>query len=173
MPKLPSFAAIPQLGAGWWNSLMVIRREGFKLSTLFHPFYGRQTLFVPYFLVEKFAPERRTTRRIRKIGWMRAGFIQTRQKGGDENQGSQPEMSFTGGYHSAFKGRGMSFSEVRQYRLGDDVRSIDWNVTARTGDPHIKIFEEERELTVLLMVDISGLSALLWLRRRAPPGICH
>lgn len=65
---------------------------------------------------------------------------------------------FTGGYHSAFKGRGMSFSEVRQYHFGDDVRSIDWNVTARTGDPHIKIFEEERELTVMLMVDVSGSS---------------
>jgi uncharacterized protein (DUF58 family) len=65
---------------------------------------------------------------------------------------------FTGGYHSAFKGRGMSFSEVRQYQFGDDVRSIDWNVTARTGEPHIKIFEEERELTVMLLVDISGSS---------------
>jgi uncharacterized protein (DUF58 family) len=63
---------------------------------------------------------------------------------------------FTGGYHSAFKGRGMSFSEVRQYQFGDDVRAIDWNVTARTGEPHIKIFEEERELTVMLLVDISG-----------------
>jgi uncharacterized protein (DUF58 family) len=65
---------------------------------------------------------------------------------------------FTGGYHSAFKGRGMSFSEVRQYQFGDDVRDIDWNVTARTGDPHIKIYEEERELTVMLLVDISGSS---------------
>ncbi|MBL7808897.1 MAG: DUF58 domain-containing protein [Saprospiraceae bacterium] len=65
---------------------------------------------------------------------------------------------FTGGYHSAFKGRGMSFSEVRQYQFGDDVRDIDWNVTARTGEPHIKIFEEERELTVMLIVDISGSS---------------
>ncbi|MBP6825171.1 MAG: DUF58 domain-containing protein [Saprospiraceae bacterium] len=65
---------------------------------------------------------------------------------------------FTGGYHSAFKGRGMSFSEVRQYQFGDDIRSIDWNVTARTGDPHIKIFEEERELTVMLLVDVSGSS---------------
>lgn len=63
---------------------------------------------------------------------------------------------FTGGYHSAFKGRGMSFSEVRQYQFGDDVRTIDWNVTARTGDPHIKIFEEEREQTVMLLVDVSG-----------------
>jgi uncharacterized protein (DUF58 family) len=65
---------------------------------------------------------------------------------------------FTGGYHSAFKGRGMSFSEVRQYQFGDDVRAIDWNVTARTGEPHIKIFEEERELTVMLLVDVSGSS---------------
>ncbi len=62
---------------------------------------------------------------------------------------------FTGGYHSAFKGRGMSFSEVRQYQYGDDVRNIDWNVTARTGEPHVKIFEEERELTVMLLVDVS------------------
>lgn len=65
---------------------------------------------------------------------------------------------FTGGYHSAFKGPGMSFSEVRQYQFGDDVRDIDWNVTARTGEPHIKIYEEERELTVMLLVDVSGSS---------------
>jgi uncharacterized protein (DUF58 family) len=65
---------------------------------------------------------------------------------------------FTGGYHSAFKGRGMSFSEVRQYQFGDDIRAIDWNVTARTGEPHVKIFEEERELTVMLLVDVSGSS---------------
>ena len=65
---------------------------------------------------------------------------------------------FTGGYHSAFKGRGMSFSEVRQYQWGDDVRTLDWNVTARTGEPHIKIFEEEREQTLMLLVDISGSS---------------
>lgn len=65
---------------------------------------------------------------------------------------------FTGGYHSAFKGRGMLFSEVRQYQFGDDIRAIDWNVTARTGEPHVKIFEEERELTVMLLVDISGSS---------------
>lgn len=63
---------------------------------------------------------------------------------------------FTGSYHSAFKGRGMSFSEVRNYQFGDDIRSIDWNVTARTGSPHVKIFEEERELTVMLSVDVSG-----------------
>ncbi|MDX1476522.1 MAG: DUF58 domain-containing protein [Saprospiraceae bacterium] len=62
---------------------------------------------------------------------------------------------FSGEYHSAFKGRGMSFSEVREYDFGDDVRNIDWNVTARTGDPHVKIFEEERELTVMLLVDVS------------------
>ncbi len=62
---------------------------------------------------------------------------------------------FSGGYHSAFKGRGMSFSEVRMYQYGDDVRNIDWNVTARTNDPHVKIFEEERELTVMLLIDVS------------------
>ncbi|RMF03123.1 MAG: DUF58 domain-containing protein [Bacteroidetes bacterium] len=62
---------------------------------------------------------------------------------------------FAGEYHSAFKGRGMSFSEVRNYQYGDDVRNIDWNVTARTGEPYIKVFEEERELTVMLLVDIS------------------
>ncbi|MDP6533069.1 MAG: DUF58 domain-containing protein [Candidatus Marinimicrobia bacterium] len=63
---------------------------------------------------------------------------------------------FSGEYHSVFKGRGMSFSEVREYVPGDDIRLIDWNVTARTGDPFIKIFEEERELTVILMVDMSA-----------------
>ncbi len=62
---------------------------------------------------------------------------------------------FSGEYHSVFKGRGMSFSEVRSYQYGDDVRNIDWNVTARTGDPHIKIFEEERELTMMLLIDVS------------------
>lgn len=63
---------------------------------------------------------------------------------------------FAGKYHSAFKGRGMAFSEVRAYQYGDDVRDIDWNVTARTGNPHVKVFEEERELTVMLLVDVSG-----------------
>lgn len=63
---------------------------------------------------------------------------------------------FSGEYHSVFKGRGMEFSEVREYQFGDDIRNIDWNVTARFGHPYIKIFEEERELTVILMVDISG-----------------
>jgi len=63
---------------------------------------------------------------------------------------------FAGEYHSAFKGRGMAFSEVREYQFGDDVRSIDWNVTARFDRPFIKVFEEERELTVILLVDISG-----------------
>jgi len=65
---------------------------------------------------------------------------------------------FSGEYHSTFKGRGMSFSEVRAYQYGDDVRNIDWNVTARTGDPFIKIFEEERELTVILLIDVSQSS---------------
>lgn len=63
---------------------------------------------------------------------------------------------FAGEYHSQFKGRGMAFSEVREYQPGDDVRSIDWNVTARLNKPYIKIFEEERELTVMLLVDVSG-----------------
>ena len=63
---------------------------------------------------------------------------------------------FAGKYHTAFRGRGMSFSEVREYRLGDDVRDIDWNVTARSRTPHIKIYEEERELTMMLVVDVSG-----------------
>ncbi len=63
---------------------------------------------------------------------------------------------FGGEYHSTFKGRGMTFSEVRQYQYGDDVRSIDWNVTARYNEPYVKVFEEERELTMMLMVDISG-----------------
>jgi len=63
---------------------------------------------------------------------------------------------FSGEYHSVFKGRGMEFSEVREYQFGDDIRNIDWNVTARFGHPYVKIFEEERELTVILMVDLSG-----------------
>ena len=63
---------------------------------------------------------------------------------------------FSGEYHSVFKGRGMEFSEVREYQIGDDIRTIDWNVTARYGHPFVKIFEEERELTVMLMVDASS-----------------
>ena len=63
---------------------------------------------------------------------------------------------FAGEYHSAFKGRGMAFSEVREYQVGDDVRNMDWNVTARTGTPYIKVFEEERELTVMLLIDASA-----------------
>lgn len=63
---------------------------------------------------------------------------------------------FSGEYHTSFKGRGMTFSEVRPYQFGDDVRSIDWNVTARYNEAHVKVFEEERELTMMLMVDISG-----------------
>lgn len=63
---------------------------------------------------------------------------------------------FAGQYHSAFKGRGMAFSEVREYQYGDDVRDIDWNVTARFSRPYVKVFEEERELTVMLLIDVSG-----------------
>jgi len=63
---------------------------------------------------------------------------------------------FSGEYHSVFKGRGMEFSEVREYQIGDDIRSIDWNVSARQGHPFVKVFEEERELTVMLMVDVSA-----------------
>ncbi|MDR1719636.1 MAG: DUF58 domain-containing protein [Dysgonamonadaceae bacterium] len=63
---------------------------------------------------------------------------------------------FAGQYHSAFKGRGMAFSEVREYEYGDDIRDIDWNVTARYSRPYIKVFEEERELTVMLLIDVSG-----------------
>jgi uncharacterized protein (DUF58 family) len=63
---------------------------------------------------------------------------------------------FSGEYHTSFKGKGMTFSEVRQYQFGDDIRAIDWNVTARYNEPYVKVFEEERELTMMLMVDISG-----------------
>lgn len=66
------------------------------------------------------------------------------------------QQIFSGQYHSAFKGRGMAFSEVREYQYGDDVRSIDWNVTARFNHPFVKVFEEERELTVMLLIDVSG-----------------
>lgn len=65
-------------------------------------------------------------------------------------------QQFAGNYHSAFKGRGMSFSEVREYQYGDDIRSIDWNVTARMNHPYIKVFSEERELNVMLLIDVSG-----------------
>lgn len=67
---------------------------------------------------------------------------------------------FAGDYHTAFKGRGMSFSEVREYNYGDDVRNIDWNVSARVSTPHVKVFEEERELTMMLLIDISKSSNL-------------
>ena len=63
---------------------------------------------------------------------------------------------FSGEYHSAFKGRGMAFSEVREYQIGDEIRTIDWNVTARFNHPYVKVFEEEREMTVMLLVDVSG-----------------
>src|ERR1041384_100691 len=62
---------------------------------------------------------------------------------------------FSGEYHTSFKGRGMTFSEVRQYQFGDDVRTIDWNVTARYNEPFVKTYEEERELTVILLIDVS------------------
>ena len=63
---------------------------------------------------------------------------------------------FAGEYHSAYKGRGMTFSEVREYQYGDDIRNIDWNVTARFNHPYVKVFEEERELTVMLLIDLSA-----------------
>ncbi|HPK05107.1 MAG TPA: DUF58 domain-containing protein [Bacteroidales bacterium] len=66
------------------------------------------------------------------------------------------DQIFSGQYHSAFRGKGMTFSEVREYQYGDDIRSIDWNVTARFNHPYIKIFDEERELTVMLLIDVSG-----------------
>ncbi|WP_062057313.1 DUF58 domain-containing protein [Aquimarina longa] len=77
---------------------------------------------------------------------------------------------FGGEYHSTFKGRGMTFSEVRQYQFGDDVRTIDWNVTARYNEPYIKVFEEERELTMMLMVDVSG-SQLFGTQKQFKKGI--
>ena len=67
---------------------------------------------------------------------------------------------FAGEYHTAFKGKGMAFSEVREYQPGDDIRTIDWNVTARFNNPFIKVFEEEREMTVILMIDVSGSKTL-------------
>jgi uncharacterized protein (DUF58 family) len=69
---------------------------------------------------------------------------------------------FSGEYHSAFKGRGMAFSEVRDYTIGDEVRTIDWNVTARFNEPYVKIFDEERELTVMLIIDVSGSEDFGW-----------
>ena len=66
---------------------------------------------------------------------------------------------FSGEYHSSFKGRGMTFSEVRQYQFGDDIRSIDWNVTARMGEPFVKRYREERELSVMYLVDLSASGA--------------
>ena len=69
---------------------------------------------------------------------------------------------FSGEYHSAFKGRGMTFSEVRDYHFGDEVRTIDWNVTARFNEPYVKVFDEERELTVMLIIDVSGSENYGW-----------
>jgi len=82
---------------------------------------------------------------------------------------------FSGQYHSAFKGRGMAFSEVREYQMGDEVRTIDWNVTARTGVPYVKVFEEERELTVMLVVDVSGsgyFGSKVMMKRQMMTEIC-
>ena len=75
---------------------------------------------------------------------------------------------FAGEYHSAFKGRGMAFSEVREYQFGDDIRDIDWNVTARHAKPYVKVFEEERELTVMLLIDVSGsrdFGSVEWMKK--------
>ncbi|MDR0230616.1 MAG: DUF58 domain-containing protein [Dysgonamonadaceae bacterium] len=75
---------------------------------------------------------------------------------------------FAGEYHTAFKGRGMAFSEVREYQFGDDIRDIDWNVTARHAKPYVKVFEEERELTVMLLIDISGsrdFGSVEWMKK--------
>lgn len=82
---------------------------------------------------------------------------------------------FSGEYHSSFKGRGMAFSEVRKYDYGDDIRSIDWNVTARLNEPYIKVFEEERELTMMLLVDVSGSESFgsrIQLKREMITEIC-
>ena len=82
---------------------------------------------------------------------------------------------FSGQFHSAFKGSGMAFSEVRGYQQGDDIRTIDWNVTARSGDPYVKVFEEERELTVMLLVDVSGsgdFGSKVMLKRQLMTEIC-
>lgn len=82
---------------------------------------------------------------------------------------------FSGEYHSSFKGRGMAFSEVRKYDPGDDIRSIDWNVTARLNEPYIKVFEEERELTFMLLVDVSGSESFgsrIQLKREMITEIC-
>ncbi|MBL4585760.1 MAG: DUF58 domain-containing protein [Flavobacteriales bacterium] len=82
---------------------------------------------------------------------------------------------FSGQYHSAFKGRGMAFSEVREYQMGDEVRTIDWNVTARAGVPYVKVFEEERELTVMLVVDVSGsgdFGSKVMMKRQMMTEIC-
>jgi len=82
---------------------------------------------------------------------------------------------FSGEYHSNFKGRGMTFSEVRAYEVGDDIRAIDWNVTAKLNEPHIKVFEEERELTLMLLVDVSGsenFGSRIQLKREMITEIC-
>ena len=85
------------------------------------------------------------------------------------------EHIFSGEYHSAFKGKGMTFSEVREYTPGDEVRTIDWNVTARFGHPFVKVFEEERELTVMLVADVSAsadFGTALQLKRELITEVC-
>jgi len=91
-----------------------------------------------------------------KIGCMEASEILKRVRKIEIKTRGLSQHIFAGQYHSAFKGKGMAFSEVREYRYGDDIRSIDWNVTARYNQPYVKVFEEERELTVMLLVDVSG-----------------
>lgn len=100
-------------------------------------FYSHPYTFIPYVIKVE------TTELLKKVR-----KIEIRSRG-------LTQQIFAGKYHSAFRGRGMAFSEVREYQFGDDIRSIDWNVTARFGHPYVKIFEEERELTVMLLVDVS------------------
>ena len=85
---------------------------------------------------------------------MPTNFAQS-QADRDKDARSEPEH-FAGEYHTAFKGRGVMFSEAREYQPGDDIRDIDWNLTARHNRPYVKVYEEERELTVMLLVDVSG-----------------
>ncbi len=80
---------------------------------------------------------------------------------------------FAGEYHSAFKGRGMAFSEVREYQYGDDPRSMDWNVTARLRSPYVKVYEEEREMTVVLLIDISRSGRVHSAKERPKPSAAH
>ncbi len=92
----------------------------------------------------------------------------------DQNPGAE-QSPFSGEYHSAFKGRGMAFSEVREYQVGDEIRTIDWNVTARFNHPYVKVFDEERELTVMLLMDVSGsgnFGTINWQKQDLATEIC-